>query len=445
MNEKAIRDYETKCLFELLAAIIAQRPSPEWVKKPDIQFLFRIADFQNVSNIAYYGLFGLEIKKGAIWKKRFEERYRKAVISYDRYEALIPSLLDVLEARKIHNVVIDDYTMCEYFPKADMCDIKNVRILIDKNKMNEVHNALIRMDFEEKESEIKSERIYYKIPGIYVIIQSEINFTNKKMKKYFDLPIKDYPLYENTTYIHTFMPEQYYIYLLACAAENFANGLFDIKNMVNIWAYYVKAYEGLNFSIINKELTFLGIDKFHKTLLKLASYWFTGEQFPENDKLFVEFENFILSKGTKGYTLMQEVLPLMKEVARKNKRINRKRKRRTAKQWAFPSLEYMVKMYPELEKKPQLLLFYQLKRLSKIGLREANSNVKKIMRVTKGEVLKNAVTHRENTMFLISKIKNANKKKYSIATVAEKVADEAPVIVEKDAQNAEIIENNNPE
>lgn len=367
MSEKGIRSYEAKCLTELLGALVNQEEIPKWAREPDWGRLYKLADYHGVANIVYYGVLGSESKELKAWKKKFEERFHQAVLSEERFSSTVPLVLNSLEQHKVHSIVLHEYRMRHFYPQTDMRATRYVRILVEKGKEDTVRTAMEYLDFEQQESRTQGETWYYKIPGILIIFQSSMAFTNKKVKKYFSLPVKDYKRENGYRYIHSFEPEEFYICVIACAAESYAKGSLDIQFILDIWFYYISVYKSLDWTAIYKELSYLDLGSFPDYIIKLAAYWFGGMLFSEEDDFFDYMERYILSKGVQCRKENEKLLPLVKEVADFYKKDLKHRRRKQMLEWFFPQMEYMSTMFPFLLKYHWLLSACWVFRLLRMG------------------------------------------------------------------------------
>lgn len=355
MSEKRIRSYEVKCLIEMLSALVGQNEIPRWARQPNWGSLYKLADYHGVANVVYYGILGFESKELEPWKKKFEERYHQAVIGERRFSSAVPQILKVLEENKVHSIVLHEHRMHQFYPQLDMRATKYVRILVEKGKDDIIEKAMKSLDFEKQESKIEEEAKYYKIPGILIIFQSTLDFTNKKIKKYFSLPVKNYRRETDYRYIHRFEPEEFYVYVIGCAAESYARGNMDIQFILDMWFYYISVYKSLDWTFVYKELSYLDLGSFPDYIIKLAAFWFGGMLFPQDDILFDSMERYILSKGVQCRKESEKLLPLVREVADFYKKDLRRKRRQQMMEWVFPQMEYMSTMFPVLLKRSRLL------------------------------------------------------------------------------------------
>lgn len=370
MREKRIRNYEVKCLLELLSTIINGEETPKWKRQPQWGELYKLADYHGVANMVYYSVLGSEEAAVAPWKPKFEERYHQAVQADGRYSKAIPELLEELELERIHCLALIECRMGHYYNQSDMRALKKVRFLAEKGKESKLRAIMKVLGYEEKESRVEGEWLFYRIPGVQVILQTEFSFTNKRMAKYFSVPIRLYEREKDKRYIHTFLAEDFYVHVIGRAAESYARGNLSIRDVIDIWLYYTKVYKLLDWEQITKEIEFLKLDKFHLYLIRLAAYWFGGMLFPESDSIFEAMEKYILSKGIQGRRISATLLPLVKEVADFYQKDLKKKRREQRRTWVFPKREYMETMFPLLVKLKWLLPACWFRRLVRLGAQQ---------------------------------------------------------------------------
>ena len=100
------KGYEERYLILLLSAILNQKPSPEPLRHPDWDKMFRLADYHNVAHAVYYGIMGLEENIPQAIRQRFFEKYLEAVHRTDRLRAGEKQMLALLEQNKVNCFVL---------------------------------------------------------------------------------------------------------------------------------------------------------------------------------------------------------------------------------------------------------------------------------------------------------------------------------------------------
>lgn len=355
MSEHKTRNYEARCLLEILATLVNEEESPKWKVQMDWGELYKLADYHNVANDVYYKIMAAEEKGLTPWKKKFEERFHGASASEDRYGEAIKEVLGALEAHKIHCMVLKDYYMRTYYPRNEMRALDCVEILMEEGKQGSLDKIMEDLDFQKKERRQDNGIYYYKIPGIHFVFQENLEFTDKKMKGYFNAFVKSYPRETGYRYVHKHDEDDLYLYVIGALAEDYARGRLEIRDMLDFWYYYLSVYSFRDWEYIRKELTKLKLEEFGNNLVKLAAFWFGRMSFPEELELFRGMEEYILTKGIKGRKESAALLPLVKEVADFYKRDLKRERRKQRLKWMFPEREYMEVVFPFLKKRPKMI------------------------------------------------------------------------------------------
>lgn len=350
MSENRTKNYEMKCLLELISAIVNCEPVPRWRRKPDWGEIYKLADYHGVANFVYYGILPLEDAELSVWKKKFEERFHASVLGEERYSDIMPEVIKGLTEQKLHFMILKDYQMRQYYPHTDMRTLNAVEILVEKDKREKINQAMYWLDFEVREVRDESGLCFYKIPGMWIVFREELSFTNKKMKKYFAMSPKDFVKVEGFKYFHTKEAEDNYLYIMASLAERYARGRLDVRDILDVWHYYLKVYRILDWGCITKELDKLDIKNFAECIIKLSAFWFGEMVFPAESELFSAMEKYILTKGIQGRAESSKLLPLVKEVADFYKRDMRRERRKRMISWVFPQMDYMDTLFPILKK-----------------------------------------------------------------------------------------------
>ena len=79
-------------------------------------------------------------------------------------------------------------------------------------------------------------------------------FGNKKLTRYFSMPVKSLPRKEDSLYVHKMEEPGLFIYLMCSKAQRFVDGEFDLRDMVDIWLYYRAVVRGSSWKYIMKQL-----------------------------------------------------------------------------------------------------------------------------------------------------------------------------------------------
>ncbi len=388
MNEIKISTHEAKYLIELISSVLGKRSMHKTGSSPRWEQMYRIADIHNVANIAYYATLGVGGKHTGNWKPKFEQRYHSAVHAERIYSQVLPALLAQFEIRKIHAMPIRDYAMRTYYPQREMSGMHGVRILVESGKESAVHDIMRRMDFEQKTTNDWGDKIYYKIPGATVTIQTGLHFSNKRIDKYYQKEIKSYARMGDYYHIHEMNAEELYTYIVASAADSCTRDEYTIRDVVDFYCFRSKVGEKLNEAKVAEYMKFMELEKFRTMLCKLSDAWFTDFVPGKTDDIFYAFEKYVITCGADGREGCVGILPPMREITKLYEKELRKKRRRERINWLFPQHYYMVGMFKVLEDVPQLLPFLWIVRLMRMWIRSVRIRLVRLFSPIKSRIIK---------------------------------------------------------
>ena len=372
------RDYELHCLLELIAAGINKEAIPVWSREPDWNTLYKLADYHHVANTVYGMILGMDSKRLTKWKSSFEERFRYCVVMHPRYREAEKEILNAMERARIHCMELEETVISGCYERKELHYPMPLGFLVEPGKADQVIQVMSRIGFELKgpgESPANAAKLteqrFHKATGVSVVFYEKLTFTGKKIGKYFSLPPQPFQKKKGRSYNHVQDINDFYLYYIALLAEKYARGTVEIRDMLDLWQYYLLCYERMEWKTIYKELKRLEIDQFGDLIVKLAAMWFGQlEELEDDSGLLPAMERYIASKGTEAREENEALLPLVKEVADVYERDLKKEMRKKQLEMWFPERSYMEAIYPVLSKTGILLPFCWMARLAGRQLRK---------------------------------------------------------------------------
>lgn len=367
MNNK--RNYELKCLLDILEAVVNEDKIPEWQQEPDWGKLFKLADYHHVANTVYAPILSMENRWLARWKSSFEERYHYSVVMRDRYKDAEAIVVKAIEKAKIHCMELEESVLTGCYARKENRYPMPITFLIEHGKIEILRKVMKQLDFEERPAKdqktASEEHCFSKSGGVMFVFYETLIFTGKKINRYFSLSPKSFQKKKGYQYIHVQNVNDFYLYYIAWLAERYAKGDIELRNIMDLWQYYLLCYEKIDWTEVNKELERLELGEFGRLIVKLSAIWFGGmNDFEDDADMLLAMKIYIASKGTRAREENQKLLTLVKEVADVYARdLKRERRREKLERW-FPDRVYMETIYPALETRGRLLPFYWIARLS---------------------------------------------------------------------------------
>lgn len=363
------RDYELQCLLELLSAAVNKEPRPEWPKYPDWGKLYKTADYHHVANVVYSMIIGIDDRKLARWKGHFEERFHFCVVMHEKYREEEKLIVKAMERAGVHCLDLEEKVISGCYEKKEQHYPMALGFLVEPGKGEQIRETMQKIGFMAKETEESPEELgeyhFHKPAGVAVIFYERMPFTNKKADKYFAMPPQPFRKKKGYKYIHAQDIDDFYIYYIATLAEKYARGNLELRDVLDLWQYYLLCYERMDWKTINKELKRLEMDVFGDLIVKLSATWFGNfEGFDEDSITLMSMERYIISKGIDDREENEKILPLVKEVADIRERNLKRERRKRTMEMLFPERSYMEAIYPVLSKSAALLPLCWIARLT---------------------------------------------------------------------------------
>lgn len=362
------KGYEERYLILLLSAILNQKPSPEPLRHPDWDKMFRLADYHNVAHAVYYGIMGLEENIPQAIRQRFFEKYLEAVHRTDRLRAGEKQMLALLEQNKVNCFVLRYSDTVKYYPIEEMCCREFIEIGTDKKYGRSIGEILERADYEERHTEERG-HLYYRVPGIRILYYTHNMFFSKPMRKCFKSLLTTLPNRKGYKHVREMTPDDQYLFLMCRLTDCYARGEISMNQIMDFWVFYKKYGEVFSWPYIYEKLKKLKIADFAEKLEYLILRWFGTGAGIENTEVYDAMESYILTKGSEGREISSQFLPLIKTVADCYARDRRAEKFRKIIKWLFPDRRYMETIYPALGNMGFLLPLFWVMRLGRYSIR----------------------------------------------------------------------------
>ncbi len=340
----------------LLAAIINQKPIQSMRKHVRWESVLDVSEYQEIVNIVYVGLLGIEKNISEDCNDQFYQEYKKSLLLYETYEKAEEVIKWQLERYNIEALFLSGSSAGEMYPKPEMAQIRQAEILVNKKDLPWINRIMLDMDYEHREDSACSGILYVRIPGIRVVFYDAIPVENRMVQRFFTGPIKRFRCAEPYKYIHMLSNEEEYLYRVARMVELYITGRLKIRDVLDLWQYRKLLGEQFRWKTVKELLDKADWEEFASQIDILGTLWF-GEDAEQQYGLALELEEYIISRGRENRHLDETLLPCEKIRLDFYWR-NRDKEWALRKQaWMFPSREYMIRFFPILEKHPYLLGF----------------------------------------------------------------------------------------
>ncbi len=376
-KEGPIINYEIRYMLMLLGAIINQRPVQSLRRAVNWEKILSVSDYQNVINLIYLGILGLEKEISDECAEEFHRKYKRELLLYESYKKAEEVILWQLERHEIDALMLSDTSVRELYPMPEMAYFGQIEILVDKKNLAQVYRLMRDMDYEQEDDRLEKGNVYVRVPGIRVVFYGEIPIGNKVLKRYFSGSIKKYLRMENCSqqnaphgsalwlarfssaryrYIHILSDEEEYVYRAGRLVELYLTGVLKIRDILEFWLFQKVLDEGFPWKAVKELMEKARWTEFIHQAGVLASLWFE-EGVRQQYGIALELEEYILFPGQENKHLDRVLLPqerIRLDFYRRDREEEWLLKKR---EWRFPPRDYMCQFFPILDKYPFLLIF----------------------------------------------------------------------------------------
>ena len=374
--------YEGKFLLNLVGGTLRQDDSFPVMRRMNWGRLYRIADYHELSSAVYLGMLSAGARVPALFGERFFARYQEAVRYGTFYESSELEILDAFQALKLPAVILESSAVRRLYHLPETAANSPLRLYIPEEKYHLAKGYLVDLGYESDDFYKGFGEHMKRVGGFQVEIYHTLPFLTKSykncMKGLLERAFPD----KNRPVLKSLSLESSYLLRLAEASYHFCNDSLKVRELLDLYLFYKLFYKDMNHRYLDARIKELNIPLLSKSLLQMADMWFGSRKeslFPypkDSISLYDDMEARILSNGTVGMDSIPEAAKLRKAIHdaenREEKAVKwRKWKEKWADRframgrrlrWAFPDKNYMASLYPELENKGYLLLFYWIKR-----------------------------------------------------------------------------------
>lgn len=318
--------------------------------------LLDVSEYQEIVNIVYVGLLGIEKNISEDCIDQFYQEYKKSLLLYESYEKVEEVIKWQLARNKIEALFLLGLSEGDMYPKPEMAHIRQIEILVEKKDLPRINRIMLDMDYEQKEETTCNGILYVRIPGIRIVFYGSMPIENKVLLRYFSGPISRYRCMEPYHSIHILSNEEEYLYRIARMVELYITGRLKIRDILDLWQYRKLLGELFRWKTVKELLDRAGWIEFESQADILGTLWF-GEDAEQQYGLALELEEYIMSHGRENRHLDEALLPYEKIRLDFYWRDRDKEWSLRKQAWMFPTREYMMRFFPILEKYPFLLVF----------------------------------------------------------------------------------------
>ncbi len=266
---------------------------------------------------------------------------------FEQYESILKAVSSCFSKEQIVFVVLKGSVTNRYYPKPWMRTRSDVDILVKREQLESAVNALVRHLGFAVESRNYHDVSMRSKNGLFLELHFSLFEKNSQMDQVLST-VWDHTAPKKEGLCEYVMSDTFFLFhQLTHTAYHFANGGCGVRFVVDLWLLKK------NLKVDEEELQRLcqqsGIYKFYLQICKLMNYWFADEA---PDDLLLQMEAYLMDGTVFGTTKNRVAIEQKRNGGQLGYLFSR----------LFWSYEDLKELYPSLEGKKHLLLWYQFRR-----------------------------------------------------------------------------------
>ena len=329
--------YEGRILVNMAASVMRQDDLKPLHGNLDWERLFRIADYNKISNLIYLAILGNNEKMPERWKTRFYERYSDILKFNESCTEGEREILVLLELKKIPVLVLSSSSRRQLYPREEMAGESSLKLFfLDPEDYLFAKGYLVNIGYE-------TDTLYpgvgekMRIPGRFSVeIYHTFPFKTQVYQRGMEKLLQRAFLKENGNYIYEWNAIDQLVYLMIQSAYLYVTGHLQIRHLTDLYVFYRKAAEEDQFQELENRLKEFKVNILAQKLLHLSYMWFgTREECASMETKEEELQVFdILEKnvfygmtGKFGPETDEQALDLRSDILKEEEWENRMEKR----------------------------------------------------------------------------------------------------------------------
>ena len=293
MKQEEYRKNAYDMIYLISCIINGKKPDESRLSEMNLDTLFEVCQSHILTACVAYSLESVGIRNNN-FKEAKEKSIRKNIILDSERQ----KILNRLEQEHIWYMPLKGSILKDWYPKLGMRQMSDNDILCDGSQSKQIKKIMEDMGFKCKQFGTSDDDAYFKPPVSNFEMHNEFCCIHAdKLHKYYanvkSRLIKD----EGNEYGYHFRIEDFYIYMIAHSYKHYTEGGVGVRALLDIYVFYLKFNDTLDWNYIYTELKKIGADTYEKQSKELAIKLFKREALTDEEEKILEFYIFSGSYG----------------------------------------------------------------------------------------------------------------------------------------------------
>lgn len=289
---------EAQYAIELLAALIANKPTPMPPTQLNWEEFFAFSVNHKVDNMMYVALSQLDNADIPIMDKLMQ-KYSFGIALEAAQEISFQELIEEFEKEGIKNLPLKGCLLKHLYPMPDYRQSGDIDILIHKEDFKAAASILTKLGYTEDEFDENELHLgYRRPPNVMIEIHGKLVEDGNRTSEYLSQIWDNVHLCEGSRFGYEMDKETTYAYIIAHMAKHIKNTGAGIRLVLDIWVLLMHWQDEFDKDKLCGVLAAMKLTDFEKMASKLARHWFGGEII--DDENVIALGEFTINSGIYG-------------------------------------------------------------------------------------------------------------------------------------------------
>ena len=286
------------------------------ISEMDLDAIYSISSHHMLTATVAYAL-----EKAGIKDEHFRAAQAKAVRRAVIFETAWKNIAAKLEEDKIWYMPLKGAIIKDYYPSFGIREMSDYDILFDADSADKVREIMEALGFSTETFGRGDHDCYHKPPVLNFEMHTCLYpfwIDKEKHRYYRDVKLR---LQHKQGYEFRFIPEDFYIYLVAHEYKHYSRYGTGLRSLFDIYLFLER--ETLDWEYVKEECKKLGIEEFEELNRSLTLHLFGGGKMSAEEKVLLKYiftsgiygnlsnmvENGISQKGRLGFFISKLTIP----------------------------------------------------------------------------------------------------------------------------------------
>lgn len=323
--------------------------------------LYKLSKPQDLAHLIADALLSRGLVQNSELLNLYKKEQMTAVFRHAQIRHELTRLCRALDRAGIDHLILKGSFIRRYYPRPEQRTSCDIDIFVRDSDLDAASTVMTDVLGYRFDIRTPHDIAYYSPSKVHIELHFDLIENDERVRDVLSRVWEYSHLDGEDTHGYVMTNEMFMVYHFAHMAKHFAGGGCGVRPFIDLWIAEKKM--GYDKDTVFSMLRECGLDKFAEAAIELTEVWLSGN---EHCAITAAMEEYILGSAIYGTMENRVTIQQAKRGGKVRYMLGR----------IFMPYEKLKKIYPNLEKYPILLPFYQVKRWCRYFSRRGTSRAK---------------------------------------------------------------------